>query len=197
MVAPFLLFAAASAEQPPKLHPVFSLADYPQEALQRGEQGTVFVRLLIDAAGQVDTCTIIQSTGYPDLDRHTCTLIRTRARFVPAKDGDGRPVFGLFRVPVTWALGRAPEVTVNPAFDVTINHGPPGVHLPLEVKISYLVTPTGAITNCHQSDSDGPPELFDVACKVASTTPYGIVHDHTGTPVTAMDDITVRFSIKP
>lgn len=197
MVAPFILFAAAAAEQTPKVRTLFSLADYPEEAIRRGEQGTAFVRLLIDGAGHVDTCTVIQSTGYPDLDRHTCTIIQTRARFVPAKDGDGRTMFGLFRVPVTWALGRAPVVTVNPAFDITINHGPPGVRLPLKVKISYVVTPTGSITKCHQSDSDGPPELVDVACKVAATTPYGIVQDHTGAPVTAMDDVTVRFSAKP
>jgi TonB family protein len=196
MVALFLLFAAATAQHPPKVHAVFSQEDYPEEAMRRGEQGTVFVRLLIDAAGQVDTCTVIESTGYPDLDRRTCTIVQTRAKFIPAKDEDGRPVFSLLRIPVTWALGSAPVVTVNPDFDITINHGPPGVPLPLRMKISYFVTPTGAITKCHQSHADGPPELVDVACKVAVRTPYGIVRDHTGIPVTAMDDITVRFSVK-
>jgi TonB family protein len=196
MVAPFLLFAAATAQHPPKVHTFLTEGDYPEEAIQRSEEGTAFLLLLVDPVGQVDTCTIIESTGFSDLDRHTCRIIQARAKYVPAKDDTGRPVFGLFRVPVTWALGRSPVVTVNPDFDITINHGPPGVRLPLKIEISYFVTPTGAITKCHQSDTDGPPELVDVACKVASATPYGIVRDHNGAPVTAMEDITVRFSAK-
>jgi hypothetical protein len=109
MVAPFLLIVAAAAHQPPKVRTLFSLADYPEDAVLLGEEGNVFVR-----------------------------------------------------------LGRAPDVTMNPAFDITINHGPPGVHLPLKINISYFVTPTGAITRCRQSETDGPPELVDVACKVSA-----------------------------
>ena len=193
---PLLLLAAAAGQHPSEAQPAFTAGDYPEEALQHGEQGTAFVRLLIDTNGKVDTCSVLESTGYPDLDRHTCWLIQTRAKFVPAKDENGRPVFGLFRVPVTWALGHAPQVTVNPGFDITINHEPAGVQLPLKMRISYFVTPTGTITKCHQSETNGPPVLVDVACKVAAATPYGIVRDHAGAPVTAMDDVTIRFSVK-
>jgi TonB family protein len=197
MIALLLISAAATAQHPAKTRPIFSVGDYPDDALSHGEQGTAFVRVLIDTTGRVDTCTVLESTGYPDLDRHTCALIQTRAKFVPAEDENGVPVFALCRIPVTWALGCAPEVTVNPAFDITINQGPRGVRLPLKMNVAYFVTPAGTITKCHQSGSEAPPVLVDLACKTATATPFGIVRDHTGNPVGAMDGITVRFNAKP
>lgn len=195
MVVPFLFFAVA-ASQPVKYRTLFSRDDYPEQAIQRNEEGSVYVQILINPAGQVDTCTVIQSTGYADLDQHTCAIIQSRAKFIPAKDEDGRTVFSLVRVPVTWAINQAPIITLNPDFDLTINHGPPGVRLPLKINVSYFITPTGSVTKCRDPDPNAPKDLVDLACKVISTTPYDVVRDHNGTAVTAMDCVNVRFSVK-
>lgn len=196
MIASLALFAAATAPQSANDHELFSREDYPERAVNRGEEGSTYVQILINPAGQVDTCTIIQSSGYADLDQQTCAIIQTRARFIPGKGNDGRGVFSLYRVPVTWALNQAPLVTVNPDFDLTVNHGPTGVRLPLELKVTYFITTTGTVTKCGDSDAGSPQELVDLACKVISATPYDIVRDHTGTPVTAMDCVKVRFRVK-
>ena len=191
-----LLFFAAAASQPVTYRTLFSRNDYPEQAVQRNEEGSVFVQILINPAGDVDTCTVIQSSGFADLDEQTCSVIKTRAKFSPAKDEDGRSVFSLMGVPVTWAINQAPRITVNPDFDLTINHGPPGVHLPLKTSVSYFITPTGSATKCHSLDPKLPEELADVACQVITTTPYDIVRDHNGTPVTALDYVSVRFRVK-
>ena len=196
MIAPFLLFAASVAQHSTKAEPVFTGADYPEEAIRRGEEGTALVLLLIDTAGHVDTCTILETSGFPDLDQQTCKLIQAHAKFVPAKDDIGSSVFSLYRIPVTWALGHRPDVKVNPAFDIAINHGPPGVKLPLSMKISYFVTPDGTVTQCHPTEPEAPAELATLACKTAVTTPYGVMRDHLGRPVSPMESVTVRFDVK-
>lgn len=196
MIASFLLFAVGMAQQAPRTEPVFTGGDYPEEAIRRGEEGTAFVLLLIDTAGHVDTCTILESSGYPDLDRQTCKVIQAHAKFVPAKDDSGSSVFALHRIPVTWVLGHRPDVKVNPAFDIAVNHGPPGVKLPLSMTISYFVSPGGAVTKCHPTEAEAPAQLVALACKMALTTPYGAMRDHLGKPVTAMENVTVRFDVK-
>lgn len=191
-----LLFFAAAASQPVKWGTLFSRNDYPEQAIQSNEEGGVFVQILINPAGDVDTCTVIQSSGFADLDEQTCSIIRTRGKFSPAKDEDGSSVFSLVGVPVVWALDQAPRVTVNPDFDLMINHGPPGVRFPLKMSVSYLITPAGTATKCQTLDPNLPQELVDVACKVITTTPYNIVRDHNGKPVTALDSVSVRFRVK-
>ena len=195
MIVRLLIFAAA-ASQPVTWERLFSRSDYPEQAIERGEQGSVFVQILINPVGNVDTCTVIQSSGYADLDGHTCSIIQTRAKFSPARDEDGRGVFCLMGVPVTWALNQAPRVTVNPDFDLTINHGPPGVRFPFKMSVAYMITPTGSATKCRSLDPSAPQELADVVCKLITTTPYNVVRDHNGTPVTALDSVSVRFRVK-
>lgn len=66
--------------------------DYPPEALQRGEEGTVGVAMTIDAHGRVDSCTVTLSSRSEALDRATCELVERRARYTPARDAKGAPV---------------------------------------------------------------------------------------------------------
>jgi hypothetical protein len=70
------------------------------------------------------------------------------------------------------------------------------VRFPLEINVSYFITPVGTVTKCRDSDPGAPQELVEVACKVITATPFDIVRDHNGTPVTAMDCVKVRFRIK-
>ena len=85
----------------------FSNDDYPVEALRRGAQGTVAFRLDIDATGIPTGCTIEQSSGDAALDQATCDIARTRARFRPARDAQGRPVPDTHAARVTWRIEQA------------------------------------------------------------------------------------------
>ena len=83
---------------------LFEADDYPVEAMRREEQGTVGVDLQIDRHGRVSRCTVSTSSGSDALDRKTCEILQTRARFTPATDLDGRPVPDVYSQRITWRL---------------------------------------------------------------------------------------------
>jgi TonB family protein len=78
--------------------------DYPVEALDRNEQGTVGVLLKVDPTGAVSDCVVEESSGSAALDAQTCRILRLRATFTPARDDRGANVAGEFHGRVTWRL---------------------------------------------------------------------------------------------
>jgi protein TonB len=56
--------------------------------------------------GRVADCSITRSSGSPDLDEATCSNIRRRARFEPAKDGNGQPTTGSYASSVRWVIPK-------------------------------------------------------------------------------------------
>lgn len=70
---------------------LFSDDDYPEVAVMKGQSGRVGFALLIGEGGQVADCTIVATSGVPSLDSQACALLKTRAKFEPARDHDGKP----------------------------------------------------------------------------------------------------------
>ena len=54
---------------------------YPPRALAAGEQGLVGFEVALDKAGHPTSCQVTQSSGFPRLDRETCTVITQHAVF--------------------------------------------------------------------------------------------------------------------
>jgi TonB family protein len=118
-----LLFLLALAAAPPGSAPVeapprqiagsISDADYPAEAWRVEEQGTTKVRLFITAAGEVDGCQVVESSGSRVLDKTTCALITERFRYEPARDRNGTAIRAKVERRVTWAL-PGPETDFSP-----------------------------------------------------------------------------------
>lgn len=108
----WILLAQLAATQqlppPPLTGPVntlFSVDDYPKEAVRHGWQGDVVADITVSPEGRVSDCQIVRSSGHQLLDDTTCRIIMTRARFIPARDKDGKSVWDRFRTPpVTWKL---------------------------------------------------------------------------------------------
>jgi protein TonB len=75
---------------------------YPIDALRRHEQGTVVLRVLVDAGGNVLTVEIETSSGSPRLDRAARDAVKLWS-FNPAKHG-GVALSAWARVPVTFNL---------------------------------------------------------------------------------------------
>ena len=96
--------AAPQADPRGNLASWFSDDDYPVEARRRNEQGRVQIRLKIDPLGIVRACAILSSSGSVALDDATCALAKRRARFWPARDADGRPVWGSWTSAIRWRL---------------------------------------------------------------------------------------------
>ena len=80
--------------------------DYPSRALREEREGTSGFRLTVGPDGKVVDCTITRSSGSPDLDEATCSNIRRRARFDPAKDGEGNPTTGSYSSSVRWVIPK-------------------------------------------------------------------------------------------
>jgi protein TonB len=81
-----------------------SSVEYPPEALRRGEQGRVEFQLTVSPEGRVSACQVTRSSGSAVLDRATCEIMRTRARFNPARDDLGNAVADTVRSSMNWVL---------------------------------------------------------------------------------------------
>jgi protein TonB len=98
--------AAPPGPPPPTEWPLrrISPQEYPEDAMEAGAQGFVAYRLEIGPDGRVSHCSILQSSGSAALDSGTCRIASDRARFTPARDGEGRPVADTRDGWVTWRL---------------------------------------------------------------------------------------------
>ena len=97
----------AAVATPPKgdVRSVFSSADYPDEALARGQEGRAQFLLLIDETGKVAACNVILPSGIPALDAMGCIAIQTRAKFRPARDHSGKTIKStVVTPPVVWRM---------------------------------------------------------------------------------------------
>lgn len=83
---------------------LFSTDDYPQAALRNEEQGTTSVSLSIGPNGRVSGCNVTGSSGSRSLDSATCSILRSRARFTPARDQNGQPISDSQSTRVSWRL---------------------------------------------------------------------------------------------
>ena len=80
--------------------------DYPAAALRDGVEGTVAISAAIDARGRVTGCTVTGSSGHDALDRATCRLYTSRARFTPAHDAAGQAAGATLSDRVVWRIPR-------------------------------------------------------------------------------------------
>jgi protein TonB len=86
------------------LNSYFSADDYPAAALRGNDQGTTGFSLTIGTSGRVEGCTVTSSSGSAALDQATCRILRSRARYTPARDENGNPTSGRDSGRVTWRL---------------------------------------------------------------------------------------------
>lgn len=90
--------------------------DYPPIALQEHREGMVQVMLRVNRLGFVESCTVRQSSGSPDLDQTTCTALQVRAFFDPAKDAAGQPISSDVPKRIRWTIPpETPPTSIPPA----------------------------------------------------------------------------------
>jgi protein TonB len=78
--------------------------DYRSSWIRREWVGIAGFRLEIAANGTIEQCTITRSTGHNAIDNATCALVSKRAKFQPARGGEGQAVAGSFNGAVEWRL---------------------------------------------------------------------------------------------
>jgi periplasmic protein TonB len=79
-------------------------ADYPDAAIRNEEQGTTGFRLTVGPDGRVSNCEVTRSSGSSSLDNTTCRLMRSRARFTPARDTSGAATSDTVSASIRWVL---------------------------------------------------------------------------------------------
>lgn len=88
--------------------------DYPLAAIQGEEQGTATLDISVSASGQVIGCQIVESSRSAVLDATSCSLVRQRFKYHPARDAAGRPVRSNVRRRIAWNLPK--DAPMLPAF---------------------------------------------------------------------------------
>ncbi|WP_439449579.1 energy transducer TonB [Stenotrophomonas sp. ATs4] len=75
---------------------------YPSQAFRDGKEGEAILMVQVAADGQWLGATVLQSTGWPELDEAAQAATR-KWQYLPASE-DGVPVRGEIRVPVSFEL---------------------------------------------------------------------------------------------
>lgn len=78
--------------------------DYPFSASSRGEEGIVEFELQVGNNGRVTRCNIVTSSGFSDLDKKTCRLIKDRARFRQSNVFEGKNASAVYSGDYQWQL---------------------------------------------------------------------------------------------
>jgi periplasmic protein TonB len=87
------------------LRSLFSADDYPASAQSSGAEGTVQATLTIGSDGRVVGCNVTRSSGNSSLDSATCSILKRRAKYVPARDSNGQPTTDTISTPpIVWRL---------------------------------------------------------------------------------------------
>ncbi len=78
--------------------------DYPKEALENGSEGTVMARLIVGLDGIPKSCSIVESSDVPALDKQTCVSLIQRARFKPSTATTGPIIPIRYQTRVRWVM---------------------------------------------------------------------------------------------
>lgn len=141
--------------------------DYPFEALRAHASGKTGFRLDIDETGSVLGCSVTQSSGSAPLDDATCTLLKQRAHFAPAKDQQGRGINGEYMSSVSWSL---PETSVSVPSDWLSYTDYPAEavrrHWQGTSAFELDISLEGKITGCRITQTSGHALLDTTACNL-------------------------------
>lgn len=78
--------------------------DYPEEAIRAEEWGDSEVRVTVGIDGRARDCIVVRSSRSYFLDRKTCDVAITRARFAPALDRAGQPMEAPYLFVLRWRI---------------------------------------------------------------------------------------------
>lgn len=201
----FLIAVAAhiSAPEPTNYRAWFGVNDFPTYL---PEEGVWYVgtRTIVRPDGTVQSCEVEYPSKYPKLDVLTCSIILKRAKYHPAGGADGSPIYGADRTTIIWSLDVPPEIPADATFEVKSLPG--GRSRSAYVPITFLSSPSGAITSCEADRRRPPaadpteynfdPALVATACQhIGASFSFRPVKNDAGTSVSAVQNAIVLFKV--
>ncbi|QJU60577.1 energy transducer TonB [Sphingomonas sp. AP4-R1] len=117
---PVVITPAAPPAPPPPPAPVVSKAagakgdpaqwvtsdDYPPSALREEREGVTKVTWQINEQGRIENCSVVSSSGSPDLDETACRVLTRRGRYSPALDQSGKPMRTTQSRTIRWQIPK-------------------------------------------------------------------------------------------
>lgn len=160
-------------------------------------EGITRFALTVSATGQVEDCTVTESSKFVVLDELTCSLMKSRGRFEPAKDQNGEPIASFYENSITWVRpGRSLKASGTPAhLSITLKRLPDGVRSPAQIRVLTVVGPDGKVEACEGQGKERLAVFNTIACaQLGTQVPDLIVQDHSGTPRRALRNLLVEFN---
>ncbi|CAH0348997.1 MAG: energy transducer TonB [Sphingobium sp.] len=125
-------------------------SDYPVTEVIRDVQGSTRTMLTVGLDGTIKNCSIAITSGSKILDDKACLILKKRGHFVPAKDEEGKPIFGSFNSSVNWfmAKGRSAYRSNDTDLILVVKKLPKDVKMPSRVIVMALVDADGRLERC-------------------------------------------------
>lgn len=155
--------------------------DYPTRAMREDRQGVTGFQLTIAPHGRPVACDITASSGSPDLDSTTCSLMMRRGRFYPALDADGNPTTGTWSSRFRWVI---PEDNLLPA------HPRPGQSV-----IAFTVDEFGYPRDCRLVSGPDPATFMPFTMPCDADVHFPVYKDAKGNPVARQVRMVVGVSL--
>jgi TonB family protein len=188
-----LIAAHLVAAQP--IEPIDWFSDLQWERLvsQKGGHATNLVRVVVTPQGKPDDCIVEVTSGIPELDRQTCSLVMQRARFKPARGLDQVPVYGVFRKDFLWADLDAFNYSRPVDLEVVVSRLPKGLRAPIAYSLTFAVDAAGKKSTCNAAEKMDPL-LASIACEqIIANYPAVAAHTSAGAPVSSIQSARVSF----
>ena len=129
--------------------------------MRDGKSAAAFVDLFVDPRGRVEGCNTLSVVGDEKLGQAICGIAIGK-KLEPAKDGSGKPSYGVFRTLLTFTtpdteMGDAIDSNVRtPTLDFQVKGVPEGIADPYKMTVELLVTQGGVIAQCEGSPESDP-----------------------------------------
>jgi len=200
-----LSIAAAAAvipATPVEANKWFTSQENPKTAMQVAERGHIAYTIDVAPDGTALRCT---TPGNTDLDEKVCELVMKRARFLPAKDSQGQPVFAVHEGVASFLMpGKNNRRPDRSKLAVAVDKLPDGVTGPAYAKVAFLVDSTGAISHCASTAGERRrfmqtiEVLGPAACETLARDYRPVPgRNAAGEAVASVQSLMVRFDLKP
>jgi hypothetical protein len=199
MIALLASASAAVDNAPSKGHPIGSAADWVRaEDFSSSEWNKAAVTtydLMVDPNGIPVSCVVTGTSGSDEVDKVACSSLMARARFFPARDGQGDPIAEARHGHIRWhpektgsnQYSTPPEILVKTPLITDLEHRE-------HVTVDLIYDDLGDIEQCIAVERSGISQLNADACTIASKTgTFGPVRGGRGEMTRGLRDIDLVF----
>ncbi len=157
------------------------------------------IEVTVDPTGVPVRCEVTVS-GLRSLDRSACEMMIRRARFAPAREGDGTPMFAVVRqdftvnsIPALRRSNGPAETARRVDFAVPVA-ALPGTERMVVVDLLLTTDAAGRVGRCDVAATSGQPTVDGVACRQIASATFAPARDRAGNPVPALRQVSVAFA---